>query len=632
MSPARIFLGFLVAGSLPLAALAGAPDRALPASPSAAALSPLTPTAAVSAPAPALQVVPPDPPQGLKVVLSLESSPEKAGRPMAMLSWQGSKANTFLVKNFRLLKKTPLDPAFKMVPGFMALTQTSTVDPVEIGKSYEYSLIAYDVKGNSSAASAPVPLDLSAVDEKLLAPRAPRDLTATSGMDLVRLRWSPPQAWYAPISSYRVLRDRQTLVQGLVANVFQDLSPTPKTEFLYQVQAVDKDGRASELSLTVTGKATGVLPPGAPQELTAVAKTEKVVLSWGPSEPGTSPISSYLITRTIEPGGDEKVPQVKKVKPLDRNRSSYTDSVEGERFIAYEIRAVDTAGNTSEAATLRTWVEPKPFNRTAVLLMPTAYTNNPGRDGGMNINVLFDFYVGTLYDSYFSERTQKANSGVFQPLQIGTVTGDLKYGFLEETWATPALAAGFYGAAIIKIGSPDSSQSVGASSSGGDIATLGDVYLVASKRFGPRSAVHLGAMRGKLSDDLTALAPAEWAPTLRHLTPGGDFPALMNRFLDPKLGAQVRSAPHLLFAGVQFPFSLLGWKTGLKTELMVPVFPEFPNPRGESLETTQALLPMMLNFHIDNLPLFGFEFSIFQFRNGWEWIAFYHLPDLTWSW
>jgi hypothetical protein len=40
----------------------------------------------------------------------------------------------------------------------------------------------------------------------------------------------------------------------------------------------------------------------------------------------------------------------------------------------------------------------------------------------------------------------------------------------------------------------------------------------------------------------------------------------------------------------------------------------------------------MTNIHIDNLPLFGFEFSLFQYAGGYQVIAFYHIPDFNWSW
>src|SRR5205814_536071 len=126
------------------------------------------------------------------------------------------------------------------------------------------------------------------------------------------------------------------------------------------------------------------------------------------------------------------------------------------------------------------------------------------------------------------------------------VTFDLKDSAIPETFLTPAMAVGFYGAALVPFGGL-SSQQVAVTSAGGGFQTLGNVYAVASKRLGFHAAIHVGGMYGKLSDTLVEAAPADWALTLRHLTPGGNYPDLFNRFLDPKLGGTVQGAPHMLF-------------------------------------------------------------------------------------
>jgi hypothetical protein len=226
---------------------------------------------------------------------------------------------------------------------------------------------------------------------------------------------------------------------------------------------------------------------------------------------------------------------------------------------------------------------------------------------------------------------------------VGTVTTDTKWALLDDRGLIPGLAAGLYLSALINFGQPTGAQTVGISSTGGGISTLGNAYAVLSKRFWPgepRASIHGGILWGGLADSMAQdPLPHDWHPTIRHLLPGGDYPTLFTRFVDPKLGAQVAQAPNMLFGGIQFPFTVplifTEWRTGVRAELMMPMglraeYPASGLPPPEEDPATQ--LPWLLNLHIDNLPLFGFEFGYFQYPGGFQLIAFYHIPDLTWSW
>jgi hypothetical protein len=372
--------------------------------------------------------------------------------------------------------------------------------------------------------------------------------------------------------------------------------------------------------------------------LTTSAKVEKVTLSWSAATPGTSPVTAYLLRRR-----EEYSETWKTVAYLSASVSAHTDRVNGDRGYVYSLAAVDSEGLTGTAIFVGASPTAKVWNKTLVILMPTAYANNRGYDSGLNLNVLFDFYVGSLYENYTSPTTNFNKTGLLQPLQIGTVTGDFKWALLDDRGLIPGLAAGAYTTALIPFGNPGGGQNVGVSSAGSGISTLGNVYGVISKRFWPgepRAALHLGLMYGKLADYMTCdPSPPDWRPTLRHLMPGGDIPMLLNRFVDPKLGALVSQAPHMAFAGLQVPFTVplifSEWRTGVRLEAMVPL-PESAGYSANSLftqgRTPEELLPVMTNIHIDNLPLFGFEFSLFQYLGGYQIIAFYHIPDLTWSW
>ena len=104
----------------------------------------------------------------------------------------------------------------------------------------------------------------------------------------------------------------------------------------------------------------------------------------------------------------------------------------------------------------------------------------------------------------------------------------------------------------------------------------------------------------------------------------------------------------MFYFGLQFPFTVpLGftnWRTGLRLEVLLPVawgaeYPDDENPTNPLAKDTGTedanpvrQLPHLINIHIDNLPLFGFEFGLFEFTGGYEVIAFYHIPDLNWAW
>jgi hypothetical protein len=521
-------------------------------------------------------------------------------------------------------------------------------DPVKVGEVYEYVAEAVDVKGRAGLRSAVGRLDLSALPLALLAPPAPEGLTAASKRREVALNWNPAPAWVAPISAYRLFRaaDAAGLAQAagveVTGTAFVDEPAEAAKDQVYAVASVDVEGRVSALSVSAVGRATGTLPPGVPVALTTRSRTEKVGLAWQPALEGTAPISGYVLTRR-----EESEEAWSRVALLGPSATAYTDVAAGDRGYVYALAAFDSEGNTGSSAFVGASPSAKVWNKTLVVVMPTAYANNKNSDSGLNLNVLFDFYVGSLYETYTSPVTGQSRTGLFQPLQIGTVTTDTKWALLDDEGLVPGIATGLYISALINFGQPSGAQTVGVSSSGGGINTLGNVYAVVSKRFWPgepRAAIHGGLLYGKLADYLTSEpTPKDWRPTIRHLTPGGDLPSLFTRFVDPKLGAQVGQSPHMVFAGLQVPFTVplifTKWRTGLRLEGMMPL-PDDAEYAATATAATAANsplpardnLPWMLNIHIDNLPLFGFEFGVFQYNGGFQLIAFYHIPDLTWSW
>jgi fibronectin type 3 domain-containing protein len=417
-------------------------------------------------------------------------------------------------------------------------------------------------------------------------------------------------------------------------------SPTAqKKDYYYAVTTLDADGHESPMSLTVLARATGPLPPGEPTELTATSKTEQVLLNWEPAAPGTGVLSGYQLDRRTEDSEHWR-----KVALLGVSTTTYSDSLDGGQAYIYRLAAFDAAGTTGNAAYIGASPMAKVLNNTLIITMPTAYADNKGYDTGFNLNIIFDFYVGSLFESYTSPITNQSQSSIFQELEIGTVTLDFKYAFLNDEGWVPGFAMGLYTSALIGFGG-GTGESVGISSSGGGLSSLGDVYAVVSKRFmpsNPAAVVHAGIMHGDLASELTQSPIPTWAwPTLGHLMPGGSTPYLLTSFVDPSLGQTVGQSPNMAYLGLQFPFTVpLGftrWRSGLRVEGLFPLGWEAQYPLNVANTATEngnpaSQLPYLINIHVDNLPLFGFEFGLFEFTGGYEVIAFYHIPDLTWSW
>jgi hypothetical protein len=579
-------------------------------------------------------VTPPSAPTALTGFFSFSQTPTGL-RPAIDLSWEPSESGTYLMAGYRLFRKQGDGPVAAIASTDRALykgSQFLDFEGIKMGLRYLYQVQAVDAKGNSSSVSALLEMDLGALPEAQLAPAAPTVFTAKAGRFDIHLSWQTPAMRADALSTYQVYRtlagmapEAGVLLGGVSLTAFTDLSPTPGALTSYWLRSQDVMGRVSPFSASATAAAIGTVPPSPPKKLTAVAGELKVDLSWEMADAGTSPVSAYLIRRKAF--GQE---QWSSFSAVSVSKTTYAEKdMDARQAWRWQVAALDFEGNTSAPAQIEAEALAEREDKANILLMPSAYVAEPGRDTGGNLNVAFSYYIGSLYQTYDDPELGRTRANVFQPVRIGTFTSDLKLALLPDTWASPGIATGLYTSAIINIGQPTagSQQQVGVTSSGddGSIKTLGGAYLVGSKRLGSWATLHAGAVRGNLADDLSSVAPESWRLTLRHMTPSGNLPDLMTRLVDPSLNVPVDSAPHLAYVGLQLPFVLpLGftrWKSALRAEYMTPIFPREPSDK----------LPWMLNVHFDHLPLFGFEFSYFKFYQGYQILAFYHFHDLNWS-
>ena len=133
------------------------------------------------------------------------------------------------------------------------------IDPnCEYDSTYYYTITALDNSGNQSERSVVV----SAVSRNLNDPDAPSVLTATGGNDgslkRIRLVWQPPLAY--DVSVFRIFRsinpavlgDASTLLDSSATTVYDDASPAVGVRYYYALRSVDRGGRVSDASESVS--------------------------------------------------------------------------------------------------------------------------------------------------------------------------------------------------------------------------------------------------------------------------------------------------------------------------------------------------------------------------------------------
>jgi hypothetical protein len=582
----------------------------------------------MTVPAASPVVVPPDAPQGLSAFFEFQEfqnlSTGAKALPVVRLGWEPAQAETYLLKGYRAWRWEGSDKTAQPVAGSdkTPLLEEKVLDrDVALGKAYAWKVEAIDAKGNTGSPSEPVRLDLAKLPDALLAPHAPEGLTALPGRNQISLQWQASADAADPVSHYVVYRSagspRNTtppasteIGQDIWAIHAKDAPPVIGQRYTYWVRTVDSAGRHSEPSSPVSGWITGTLPPEPPRKLTVKAGPEEIRLSWEAALPGTAPISEYHVHRK------QGIWQ-KNFNGKSGAQTSLTDKgLDPGIETFYEVRAVDVEGNTSAPVSVSAIPQPAAFIRDAVILMPTAYCKDEKKDSGLNLGGMLSIFVGSFYESF--NRAGIDETALVQPLWVVTASGDVKWNFLAESRWTPALAGGLYLGSVLSTGQAAAAQSSTQSISSSDknaTNILGSIFAVASKTLGHRTALHAGLMRGHIADDLVPALPPSWELTLRHLSPGGEISELLPKLVDPNILDTLDAPPNLLFSGLQVPFTVpLGfsrWRTGLRAEVMAPFQP--------GLER----LPYLVNFHVDNLPLFNqFMLSYFRFPAGYEIVAF----------
>ncbi len=256
------------------------------------------------------------------------SPPEDLAATPALLSIQlswGAASDNVAVTGYRIKRGTV---TLAIVSG-LSYADTG----LDSGTTYHYQVIALDEQGNESLPAAISAATLA--DEE--APSPPEDLAATPALLSIQLAWSASTDNIA-VSGYRILRNGTVIatVQGLS---YHDTGLQAETPYAYQVIALDDAGNASAAASISTATLADTDAPEPPGDLAGTPHLLAIDLSWSAAQDNVA-VTEYQIRRDGE--------LIATVEEL-----AYADGgLEADTEYAYEVRAVDAAGNLSEPAVL----------------------------------------------------------------------------------------------------------------------------------------------------------------------------------------------------------------------------------------------------------------------------------------
>jgi hypothetical protein len=214
-----------------------------------------------------------------------------------------------------LLDANPATATFRDAP--LGVGQTFDGGPVRI--------TTLSAGGGNAAVSV-------ALDEE--PPTAPTGLTATAGVEEVRLRWDASTDDFG-VDRYLVFRDGSQIGASNSTSLID--SPVAVGDHTYVVYAEDVTGNRSVASAPLTvAVVPDVEPPTAPAGLTATAKPEGVQLQWDASTDDFG-VQRYVVFRDgseVEATGG----------------TNYLDSFVGAGDHTYVVYAEDETGNRSVAS------------------------------------------------------------------------------------------------------------------------------------------------------------------------------------------------------------------------------------------------------------------------------------------
>jgi chitodextrinase len=204
------------------------------------------------------------------------------------------------------------------------------------GTLYHYSVVAFDLAGNTSS---PAIVDATTPSPDLIPPSTPANLAGTPGLSQIALSWDASTDDVA-VTGYRVLRDGN-LITTVPGPGYTDTGLPSATEFDYEVIAMDAAGNLSgTASLTISTQADSEAPT-VPGGLAAIPSYTSVALSWNASTDNAG-VTGYRVYR-----GATLLATVPSPGYVDTGLTPDTP-------YHYEVAAIDSANNVSGVAAVDT--------------------------------------------------------------------------------------------------------------------------------------------------------------------------------------------------------------------------------------------------------------------------------------
>ncbi|MCX7610367.1 MAG: hypothetical protein N2043_02110 [Ignavibacterium sp.] len=196
---------------------------------------------------------------------------------------------------------------------------------------YEFYVKAKDVNGNVSEESNIVqakPIDMTP-------PQVPTGLVLLSNSPSigVKFQWTPNTE--TDLAGYYVYKNGVKLPTLLTTSVFEDTAVLEKTEYMYEVTAVDNKGNESNRSTALYVLTADETAPSKPTGVQAILSGTEVVIQW--NENTEDDVVGYNVYRN-----GVKINETLIAVP------AFVDSNVTEKYsYVYQVTAVDTSGNES---------------------------------------------------------------------------------------------------------------------------------------------------------------------------------------------------------------------------------------------------------------------------------------------
>lgn len=246
---------------------------------------------------------------------------------------------------------TPSTDGGSPLTRYRVLRREGATTPVEIGSTTQRSFAdtsarnghtyAYSVIPPNAVGDGPVSSEASATPMSGLTsvPSVPRTFSATGGVGSVALAWTAPSTdGGSPITAVRVLRGTAPGQGDWYADLpgastsWTDTDVVPGTRYYYQIAAVNDIGTGP-----LTAEKSAVAALGVPSKpvLAVTTATARAYLSWTVADPGTAPVTKYIVTRD----------SVRLVTINNGATTTYTDtSVVSGRSYRYQVKAYNAVG------------------------------------------------------------------------------------------------------------------------------------------------------------------------------------------------------------------------------------------------------------------------------------------------